>query len=87
VTTVRRSSARAIPLTTSQTPKTITWVTNADSTMRTVGATPVHPNHRGTSEATVKTHVNRILTWLALRDRVQVVVAAYESGLVVPGAG
>jgi len=39
------------------------------------------------SEATVKTHVNRILTKLDLRDRVQVVVAAYESGLVVPGAG
>ncbi|WP_120520935.1 response regulator [Arthrobacter celericrescens] len=36
------------------------------------------------SEATVKTHVRRILTKLHLRDRVQVVVYAYESGLVVP---
>ncbi|MCZ2401696.1 response regulator transcription factor [Paenarthrobacter sp. Z7-10] len=36
------------------------------------------------SEATVKTHVRRILTKLSLRDRVQVVVYAYESGLVVP---
>jgi DNA-binding NarL/FixJ family response regulator len=39
------------------------------------------------SEATVKTHVARILTKLALRDRVQVVVLAYETGLISPGAG
>jgi DNA-binding NarL/FixJ family response regulator len=37
------------------------------------------------SEATVKTHVGRILTKLTLRDRVQVVVFAYESGIVRPG--
>ena len=37
------------------------------------------------SPATVKTHVSRVLSKLYARDRAQLVVAAYESGLVVPG--
>ncbi|MEM7337743.1 MAG: response regulator transcription factor [Actinomycetota bacterium] len=39
------------------------------------------------SPLTVKTHVSRILTKLNRRDRAQLVVVAYEAGLVVPGQG
>jgi DNA-binding NarL/FixJ family response regulator len=38
------------------------------------------------SAATVKTHVNRVFAKTGVRDRAQAVVAAYESGLVAPGA-
>jgi DNA-binding NarL/FixJ family response regulator len=38
------------------------------------------------SEATVKTHVTRILTKLDLRDRAQAIIVAYETGLITPGA-
>jgi DNA-binding NarL/FixJ family response regulator len=37
------------------------------------------------SDATVKTHVARILSKLGLRDRAQAIVVAYETGLVTPG--
>ncbi|GAA3000379.1 response regulator transcription factor [Kitasatospora albolonga] len=38
------------------------------------------------SEATVKTHLHRVMTKLGLRSRAQAVIAAYEARLVVPGA-
>lgn len=41
--------------------------------------------HLVISHATAKTHVSRIMTKLSARDRAQLVVFAYESGLVIPG--
>jgi DNA-binding NarL/FixJ family response regulator len=38
------------------------------------------------SHATVKTHVSRLLMKLEARDRAQLVMIAYECGLVMPGA-
>nr|WP_194899222.1 response regulator transcription factor [Catenulispora pinisilvae] len=42
-------------------------------------------NYLVISPATAKTHVARLLTKLGARDRAQLVITAYESGLIVPG--
>jgi DNA-binding NarL/FixJ family response regulator len=39
------------------------------------------------AQATVKTHINRVLAKLGVASRVQAVVLAYETGLVRPGGG
>jgi Bacterial regulatory proteins, luxR family len=57
---------------------------------RSAGASALTPAQQAQfrlSEATVKTHVTRILAKLSLRDRAQAVVVAYETGLITPGAG
>lgn len=41
--------------------------------------------HLVVSDATVKTHVSHVLQKLSLRDRIQAVVFAYDSGIVTPG--
>ena len=75
----RRVSARELDCLTDREREVLTLVGRGKSNDEIAGELFVSP-------ATVKTHVSRVMSKLYARDRAQLVVAAYESGLVVPGA-
>jgi DNA-binding NarL/FixJ family response regulator len=75
----RRVSARELDGLTDREREVLTLVGRGKSNDEIAGELFVSP-------ATVKTHVSRVMSKLYARDRAQLVVAAYESGLVVPGA-
>jgi len=80
---VRRDASAAVP------PRELSSLTAREREVLTLMARGLSNSELATrlhlSEATVKTHVARILSKLELRDRVQAVVLAYETGLVQPG--
>jgi DNA-binding NarL/FixJ family response regulator len=75
----QKSDASALPELTDREREILTLVARGESNTE-IAATLV------IAVQTVKTHVSRILYKLDARDRAQAVIAAYESGLVVPGA-
>jgi DNA-binding NarL/FixJ family response regulator len=73
-----RSATRALPPISEREREVLIGVARGLSNTELAG-------HLFIGEATVKTHVSNLLTKLGCRDRVQLVVAAYEAGLIVPG--
>jgi DNA-binding NarL/FixJ family response regulator len=86
---VRREAAPSSP-SPAGAPLPSTLTTREDEILRLIAAGWTNgeiADHLFISPLTCKSHVSRILTKLEARDRIQLVVLAYESGLVIPGQG